>query len=181
MTTANWKNAKDRPNNQYYTPESAMTYVLDYLPSFQTIWEPCCGANHITRYLTKKGYTVVSTDITMGPEYDFLTYVPPEEYNVIVTNPPFQGKREILQRLYSLNKPFAVLMPTMTLDSNPVRALLKKDPTWGILMPPKTINYIPADHETSATDTRHPKGTRSFFHSSWFCHDIPRVRGLMIL
>jgi hypothetical protein len=186
MTTTSyagqWKQAKDKPNNQYYTPESAMTYVYDHLKYFKTVWEPCCGANHITRYLTNKGYVVFSSDITMGPEYDFFTYQPRDPYDVIVTNPPFQGKRLILERLYSLNKPFAVLMPTMTLDSNPIRKMLKQDPTWGVLMPPKTINYIPADHKHYAdTDTRHPKGTRSFFHSSWFCHDIPGVRGVVIL
>jgi hypothetical protein len=181
MTTSNWKNAKENPNNQYYTPESAMTYMYEYLKEFKTIWEPCCGANHMTRYLQNKGHDVIATDIEMGPQYDFLTYTPDKDYDVIVTNPPFQGKRPILERLYSLDKPFAVLMPTMTLDSNPIRKMLKDDPNWGVVMPPKTINYIPADHATSSTDTRHPKGTRSFFHSSWFCHDIPGVRGVIIL
>lgn len=176
-----WKQAKDKPNNLYYTPESAMDYVSTYVAGFPRVWEPCCGVGHISRYLTSKGHSVVSTDITMGPEYDFLTHAPSEEYDIVITNPPFQGKRQILERLYALEKPFAVLMPTMTLDSNPIRALLKKDPTWGILMPPKTINYIPADHASSSTDTRHPKGTRSFFHSSWFCHDVPGVRGVIIL
>jgi hypothetical protein len=177
-----WQRAKDKPNNNYYTPESAMGYIYDRIKGFPRVWEPCCGANHITRFLEGKGHTVIATDITMGDEYDLFTYAPPpESYDIIVTNPPFQGKRRILERLYALGKPFAILMPTMALDSNPVRILLKKDPCWGIIMPPKTISYIPAEHERATSITKHPKGTRSFFHSSWFCHNLPNVRNMMIM
>lgn len=177
-----WQRAKDKPNNNYYTPETAMEYIHPHIKQFLRVWEPCCGANHITRYLEKKGHTVIATDITMGEEYNFFNYAPPpESYDIIVTNPPFQGKRRILERMYALEKPFAILMPTMALDSNPVRILLKKDPDWGIIMPPKTINYIPAEHADALSRTKHPKGTRSFFHSSWFCHNVPHVRNMMIM
>jgi hypothetical protein len=180
--TGQWKKAKNKPNNNYYTPDMAIEYIYPYISNFSRVWEPCCGANHISRFLENRGHTVISTDITMGHEYDIFTYAPPpESYDIIVTNPPFQGKRRIMERLYALGKPFVVLMPTMALDSNPVRILLKNNPDWGIIMPPKTINYIPAEHEKSHDSIKHPKGTRSFFHSSWFCHNIPNVRNMMII
>ncbi len=175
-----FKKAQANPNNNYYTPDDAIDFVYDHIKPFSRVWECCCGANHITRYLQAKGHTVIATDLATG--HDLFEYAPPaEDYDIIVTNPPFQGKRRVLERLYALNKPFIVLMPTMALDSNPVRMLLKADPTWGILMPPKSINFIPADHPDSATLTKKPKGSRSFFHSSWFCHRIPTVTGLTII
>ncbi|NBS71350.1 hypothetical protein EBT31_20935, partial [bacterium] len=146
---------------------------------YAKIWEPCCGQGHIVKYLEAKGHEVIGTDILMGETYDFKTYAPADDaYDVIVTNPPFEGKRQTLERLYALGKPFAILMPTMALDSNPVRALIKDHGQWGIVMPNKTINYIPGDlkHETTP-----PKNSRSFFHSSWFCWKIPGVEGMIIL
>ena len=40
----------------------------------------------------------------------------PEDYDVIVSNPPFSIKDKILERLYELNKPFAVLLPMNSLQ-----------------------------------------------------------------
>ena len=46
---------------------------------------------------------------------DFFTYEP-DDYDVIVSNPPFSIKDKILERLYELNKPFAVLLPLNSLQ-----------------------------------------------------------------
>lgn len=177
--TNRFMRARTNPNNIYYTPDDALDFIAAHLAPFKRVWECCCGQNHITRYLERRGHAVIATDIDMG--HDMFAYAPsPEDYDIIVTNPPFQGKRRILERLYELGKPFAVLMPTMALNSNPVRLLLKADADWGILMPPKSINYIPGDHPDAATLTKKPKGSRSFFHSSWFCHKVPTVRSMVI-
>ena len=178
-----FKKARLSPNNMYYTPDYATQYVYEYVKSFPRVWEPCCGQNHITRFLETRGHTVIATDLSMGAEYDVLTYAPdPSSYDIIITNPPFQGKRKFFERLYSLNKPFAILVPTgLTFDSKMIRACLKADPTWGVIMPPRTINYIPSAHEDAVTLTRPPKGSRSWFHSSWFCHAVPDAKGVIVL
>jgi len=59
------------------------------------------------------GYNVVRSHINDGQ--DFFTYEP-EDYDVIVSNPPFSIKDKILERLYELNKPFAVLLPMNSLQ-----------------------------------------------------------------
>lgn len=40
----------------------------------------------------------------------------PENYDLIISNPPFSKKDQILKRLYELNNPFAVLLPLPTLQ-----------------------------------------------------------------
>lgn len=40
----------------------------------------------------------------------------PDDYDVIVSNPPFSIKDKILQRLYELDKPFAILLPLNSLQ-----------------------------------------------------------------
>lgn len=62
---------------------------------------------------TRGGYNVVRSHIDDGQ--DFFTYEP-EDYDVIVSNPPFSIKDKILERLYELNKPFAVLLPMNSLQ-----------------------------------------------------------------
>ena len=59
------------------------------------------------------GYNVQKSHIDDGQ--DFFTYEP-EGYDVIVSNPPFSIKDKILERLYELNKPFAVLLPMNSLQ-----------------------------------------------------------------
>ena len=179
--TKYFEDARKVPNDEYYTPEDALSWIEDVVQPYRTIWEPCAGAGHIVRYFEARGHAVIPTDIRMGPEYDLFKYHPQDAYDIIVTNIPFTNKRRILERMFQIGKPFVILLSTMALNSNPIRELLKTYGDWGILMPPKTINYIPGDVEGAADMTSNPKGTRSFFHSSWFCYKIPSVQGLVLV
>ena len=46
---------------------------------------------------------------------DFFEYEP-EHYDIIISNPPFTMKDNVLKRLYELNKPFAILLPINSLQ-----------------------------------------------------------------
>lgn len=47
--------------------------------------------------------------------HDFFDWQP-DRFDVIVSNPPFSIKDGILQRLYEIGKPFAVLLPMNSLQ-----------------------------------------------------------------
>lgn len=59
------------------------------------------------------GYQTVRSHIDEGQ--DFFEYEP-DNYDVIISNPPFSIKDKILQRLYELDKPFAILLPLNSLQ-----------------------------------------------------------------
>lgn len=59
------------------------------------------------------GYNVVRSHI--DDEQDFFEYEP-DDYDIIVSNPPFTIKDKILERLYELEKPFAILLPLNSLQ-----------------------------------------------------------------
>lgn len=43
-------------------------------------------------------------------------YYEPDNYDIIISNPPFSQKDDILKRLYELNKPYAMLLPIPSLQ-----------------------------------------------------------------
>ena len=95
------------------TPWQAVTPLAIHLnrKKYKVVWEPACGNGQLARILRKLGFEVICTDIKYGQ--DFFSYTPPYDYDVIVTNPPFSQRIQFLRRCYKLNKPFALLMPTI--------------------------------------------------------------------
>lgn len=41
---------------------------------------------------------------------NFFFYEPSEDYDIIISNPPFSQKDNVLKRLYELDKPYAMLL-----------------------------------------------------------------------
>lgn len=106
--------------DERYTPDYAVEFLIDLLPpptpqqdsSKYTIWCPFDDEySSYVRIFRKYGYQVIAT----GGE-DFFE-IEPDNYDIIISNPPFSKKTEVLQRLFVLNKPFMVLMPLATLQS----------------------------------------------------------------
>ena len=62
----------------------------------------------------KEGFKVIHSHIDEGKNFFF--YEPEEYYDVIISNPPFSQKDNVLQRLYELDKPYAMLLPIPSLQ-----------------------------------------------------------------
>ena len=103
-----------KKNDIIYTPSYVVEKMLPLIPSHvKTIWEPASGKGHISKILALYGYNVIETDIVTGQ--DFMDYEPTEQYDMIITNPPFSDKTRFLKRAYSLGKPFLMLLPSFSL------------------------------------------------------------------
>ena len=63
--------------------------------------------------LKENSNKVIYTHIDDGK--DFFKFEP-DEYDAIISNPPFSKKDRVLKRLYQLDKPFAVLLPMNSLQ-----------------------------------------------------------------
>ena len=107
--------AKRTPeSNEYYTPYYAVIPILKYIPKNKKIWCPF-DREWSAFYQTFKGngYDVIRSHIDEGK--DFFEYEP-EEYDIIISNPPYNIKDDILRRLDELNKSYAMLLPLSTLQ-----------------------------------------------------------------
>lgn len=99
----------DKEDNELYTPYYAVDHIVKYLPKGKIIWLPFDEEwSSFNKRLTELGYKVVRSSLAEGQ--DFFEYEP-EHWDLIVSNPPFSIKDKVLERLYSFNKPFAVLLP----------------------------------------------------------------------
>lgn len=100
-------------NDEYTTPEYAIEPIIKYLPtpSYDNpirIWCPFDkGDSNYVNLLKQHGYTVLHSHIEDGK--DFFK-VRPTHFDIIISNPPYSRKGDVLQRLFDIGKPFAMLV-----------------------------------------------------------------------
>lgn len=99
----------DKENSELYTPAYAVDPIIKYLPKDKIIWCPFSEEwSMFYRRLKEEGFKVIRSSLVEGQ--NFFEYEP-EYFDLIVDNPPFSVKDKVLERLYSFNKPFAILLP----------------------------------------------------------------------
>jgi hypothetical protein len=106
------------------TPHYAIDPLLPYLPTDLVIWEPAQGEGFLVEAFYDSFRQVIGSDILDGQ--NFFEYEPDEEWDVIVTNPPYSIKFKWLERCYELGKPFALLLPVDALGTATGQAMFEK-------------------------------------------------------
>ena len=124
-------------SNDFQTPHGTFDNVFKYIPKEYKIWEPACGKGNLVQDFTNRGYDIIGTDIQGG--YDYFQYEP-ENFDMIVTNPPFSIKDKWIERTYSFNKPFILLLPLTCLEGQK-RQTLYREKGVNVMLFPNRINY----------------------------------------
>lgn len=110
---------RTKESDECLTPRYVINPILKYLKqkNFKNVWCPFDLDHSLyVRILKQNGYNVTNTHILGGG--NFLDINPDTiDFDVIVSNPPFTLKDEVLERLYEINKPFAILLPIQSLQS----------------------------------------------------------------
>ena len=142
-------------NDECYTPRYAVIPIVKYLDRDKIIWCPFdTEESEFVKVLKSEGFKVVYSHIFNGQ--DFYNYEP-ENWDVIVSNPPFTNKRKIFERCLSFNKPFALLMSNTWLNDSAPKQLFK-DKDLQLLMFDKRIEYN--------------NNNKITFSSSYFCWNV---------
>lgn len=98
-----------KPNDEFYTPSYAIRPILKYIRRKSVVWCPFDTADsNFVKLLNSEGHTVLNSHIDFGK--DFFTFYPETDPDYIISNPPYSKKGEVLERLFSLNIPFAMLV-----------------------------------------------------------------------
>ncbi len=115
---------KEKMTSAY--PPYGVKPILKYIPHNAVIWCPFDKEDsQFVLQIKANGNKVISSHIDNGQ--DFYTYEPNEEWDCIISNPPFTNKRNIFERALSFGKPFALMMSNTWLnDSAPKQLFLDK-------------------------------------------------------
>jgi hypothetical protein len=115
-----------KESDEVYTPEYAVKPIIKYISNPNAIiWCPFdTEDSKFVELLQQAGYKVIYSHIQLGQ--DFFLYEPDEPYDLIISNPPFSLKDEILKRLDELNKPYAMLLPLPALQGQKRFEYIKK-------------------------------------------------------
>jgi hypothetical protein len=104
----------DKASDEYYTPPNAITPLLKYVSKEDIIWCPFDKENSkYVQIFLQNGNKVIFSHIDLGKNF---FYYSPDKYDIIISNPPFSCKDDILKRLEELQKPYAMLFPLPTLQ-----------------------------------------------------------------
>lgn len=136
MIVASRTNSK---NDEYYTPVYAVKPIIPHLKPNTTIWCPFdTEESNYVKVLRDCGFTVVATHIKDGHDF-FETNV---ECDYIISNPPYSKKTEVLERLFTLGKPFAMLVGVVGLFDSKQKTALFRDKQFEILYLTPRVSYF---------------------------------------
>ena len=143
-------------NDECYTPAYGVTPILKYIPKDAVVWCPFdTDESEFVRQISTQN-KVIATHISQG--IDFFEFEP-DNWDVIVSNPPFTRKRQFFERALSFNKPFALIMTNTWLNDAAPKQLLK-DKDLQLLMFDKRMEFIQPNAKQTGKIT---------FSSSYYC------------
>ncbi|PLR99504.1 sugar-phospahte nucleotidyltransferase [Bacillus sp. T33-2] len=126
-------------NDEFYTPEYAVKPIMKYLKPKSIVWCPFdTEDSHFVRMLREAGHDVIATHINQGLDF-FETNI---ECDYIISNPPYSKKGEVLQRLFDLNIPFAMLIGVVGLFESQKRFEMFRDNEFEILYMNRRVAYF---------------------------------------
>lgn len=140
--------------DEFYTPKLLVEAIVPYIPAGATVWCPFDTAtSEFVLVLQEKGIKVVYSHII--DDKDFFKYTP-EHFDLIISNPPFSRKIEVINRCYALGKPFALLLPLTILNYQEIGTLFMDKPLQ-LLIVDKKVSY---------------NGHTSSFNTSYYCKGL---------
>ena len=146
-------------NDECYTPDYGVKPILKYIPEGAIVWCPFdTEESEFVKQISKQN-EVEYSHISTG--HNFFDYEP-DEWDVMVSNPPFTNKRKYFERALLLGKPFALIMTNTWLNDSAPKQLFK-DKDLQLLMFDKRMKFISPDGRDNDKIT---------FSSSYYCYDI---------
>lgn len=131
-------------NDEYYTPEYAITPLLNYLP-YPThkivIWCPFdTDESNFVKVFRQKGYIVIATHLSQGKDFFDEQNIPECDY--IISNPPYSMKGKVFERLFRIGKPFAMLVGIAGLFESQHRFNLFKNNSFELMLFNLRVSYF---------------------------------------
>lgn len=147
--------------DESYTPGYGVAPIIKYIPNNAIVWCPFDKEHsEFVKQIRQNGNTVIYSHIDYGQ--DFFEFEP-AEWDIIISNPPFQNKRQFFERALSFKKPFALLMTNAWLNDKYSKWVFKEaNREMQLLMFDKRIHFEQNGEIKKKTT----------FSSSYYCSDF---------
>jgi len=145
---------KFNEKDEYYTPRILVDAIIPFIPTDKIIWCPFdTSDSEFVIALKENGNSVIHSHIWEGK--DFFNYEP-DHYDMIISNPPFTRKLDVLKRLYVLDKPFGMVLGLPILNYQEI----------GNFFLDKELQLLIVDKKVSFD------GNTASFNNSFFCYRL---------
>lgn len=129
--------------DEYFTPPYAIYPIMKRLKPGATIWCPFdMEDSAFVRVFSGNGFQVVHSHIRTGQDF-FRMDTPECDY--IISNPPYSQKSQVLERLYAIDKPFALLINFQGIFDSQRRFELFKEHRVEMLWLHPRVGYLTED------------------------------------
>jgi len=151
------------PNDEFYTPQYAIDPILKYIPKEAHVTCPFdTDESLFVKSFLSRGNRVSHSHITTGADF-FSMETPDTDY--IVSNPPYSVKGEVLAKLFSMEKPFAMLLGVVGLFESQRRFEMFRDNDFEIMYLNRRVSYF-RDYKDKRPALNPP------FSSVYICHKV---------
>jgi len=145
---------KIKDNDNYITNEEDWKRIKKFIPKDKKIYSPFYCDGKQKEYFKNMGFDIIHEDV------DFFKNT--FDYDIIIDNPPYSIKKEILLKLKEIDKPFIIICPSMMLGYKYFQELFKDHIQ--LIIPQKRINF---KHLKLNTKNYSPP-----FASFYFCYKM---------
>ena len=155
---------QDETDN-YETDPDGWLAIERFIPKDKKIYSPfyCTGKQkEIFKYM---GHDIIHED------RDFFSYIPPEDFDLIIDNPPFSCFKEVCTRLKLIDKPFIIIARSNLLLCRWFQRLFKEH--LQVIIPDKRITF------THLTNPK--KGYTPPFGSTYYAWKMDFKKDLIFL
>lgn len=142
----------NKHSDECYTPIEALKPMIEVLSKDMVYYDCTSGiSSNIVDYLNRNGLTCKASN-----GRDFLTDNF-DDFDCVITNPPYSKKDKFIKKCYELKKPFALLLPVSSLQGM----------YRGSMFATKGIELLVLNKRIDFTGKKAPH-----FGVAWFCKDI---------
>ena len=150
----NYKNCDD-----YETTKNTWTSIINFIPKQLIIYEPFYLNGKSKEYLVELG---LLNENIIHINRDFYEYYKKIKFDIIVSNPPFKNKRNMLEVLHKINKPFILMLPVSVITKKYFHNIFQNDIQ--ILIPHSRVQFNQYDN-----DKKNIIKSNVYFDCIWIC------------
>ncbi len=156
--------------DEQYTPKYGVEVLLPYIQHLKDkiIWCPFDKEDsQFVKVLKDNGFKVIYSHLETGQ--DFLTYEP-ENWDVMISNPPYKNKRVYWERALDLKKPFALLLPINILSDSIINTTMReREREFQLLIPSRRMRFY---NNLTGETGKQPTFKAAYFGVNFFEENI---------